>query len=660
MPGSQGEQCVDAMVRAMASAARSLRLYPPSSPIPRESLVQAADAIAECLSGRPVLSLAVTRSGFSASGLPVAVSPAVGDLAQTLRGHGVAELDVLPGCSTDELLSFLQAVLAEPGTVLAEGGLSAVLLARGVERVRVMEVALTVVETGFGPAGDEMADDFLAELAADPGRLATWLSTVARGDQATLADGLLELADASGTEGRSRLLASLTEAFGGLDPEGRDAILGLGIDGTDARPLVGEFLARLGTDQVAGAVTGGLYGKNMLSLSNALTCLPLGGRLDAILSEVRSLLPTAGHTSKEADFLDHMLAVRSSKAAEQPLLEAEVGYRQVAEVASVDEAAATRARDGVTADVGRTEARAVATMLSLLDQQSDFTLYRKSVESLAGMVRVLVRKRELELADRVIAELAAREGRAVQPWPELTAILTAAIEHSLAEGTMTALLEAVEEDASLVPVAQQILRRGGEVAQTALTAAALALPGRDGLELAAPLLGRRLADTLPALAANAQWFQVAPIARHLACASDPRANAALDGLLKRGDDQSRREAAKGLAASGSPAALSRLSSLMRDPSMEVAVAAARLTAHSGIPGSGAAIAARLGEIDVDGKDFRFARELIGCLARVPEAAATDALRALVQRRALIKRGDFAQVQELARQALEIQAKGGER
>lgn len=649
---------MDAVVRSMASAARNLRLYPPSSPIPRESLAQAQDAIADCLAERPVISLAVTRSGFSMAGLPVASSPAIGDLAQTLRAHGVAEVDVLPGCSTDEVLSFLQVVLTEPEAVRADGGLSTVMVAHGVEHVRVTEVALTVVEAGPASSGGE-ADGFLAELAVDPGRLATWLGTVTRGDQATLVDGLLELADCSGAEGRSHFLDSLSGAFGALDTEGRDAILGAGVDETAARPLVGELLARMGTDQVADALAGGLYGKNMLSLSNALTVLPLGDRLDAVLHEVRSLLPAGGHTQKEVDFLGHMLAVRSSTAAEAPLVDAEQGYRKVAEVAEVDEEATARARDRTAADIGRTEARAVATMLSLLDQQSDFDLYRKSVDGLADTVRVLVRKRELELADRVITELTAREARAAQPWPELTEVLSAAIARSLGEPTMTALLEAVAEDASLVPIAKQMLRRGGEAAQSALTAAALALPDGGGLDLAEPLLGRRLADTLPALAASAQWFQVAPIARRLAIASDPRASAALEALLGRGDDQSRREVAKGLAASGSATALPHLSSLMRDESMEVAVAAARLTARSGIPGSGAAIAARLGEIDIDGKDFRFARELIGCLARVPEAAATDALRALVGRRALIKRGDFAQIQELARQALELQAKGGE-
>ena len=70
--------------------------------------------------------------------------------------------------------------------------------------------------------------------------------------------------------------------------------------------------------------------------------------------------------------------------------------------------------------------------------------------------------------------------------------------------------------------------------------------------------------------------------------------------------------------------------------------------------------ARLDELDVDGKDFAVARELIGALAHTGDPGATEVLAGLASRRALIKRGHFAEVQDLANQALSQRAKAGGR
>ncbi|TLM99134.1 MAG: hypothetical protein FDZ75_00810, partial [Actinobacteria bacterium] len=57
---------VEAVVRSLATAGRSLRLYPAASPIPRQS-VEAASAALETFfaEGEPVLSLAISRDGFT-------------------------------------------------------------------------------------------------------------------------------------------------------------------------------------------------------------------------------------------------------------------------------------------------------------------------------------------------------------------------------------------------------------------------------------------------------------------------------------------------------------------------------------------------------------------------------------------------------------------
>ena len=86
--------------------------------------------------------------------------------------------------------------------------------------------------------------------------------------------------------------------------------------------------------------------------------------------------------------------------------------------------------------------------------------------------------------------------------------------------------------------------------------------------------------------------------------------------------------------------------------------AARTIAKSGVHGAAVLLASRLAELDVDTTDFTLARELIGALARTPEPAAEEALGRLAGRRALIKRGRFAEVQKLVSQALALRERGG--
>jgi len=95
---------------------------------------------------------------------------------------------------------------------------------------------------------------------------------------------------------------------------------------------------------------------------------------------------------------------------------------------------------------------------------------------------------------------------------------------------------------------------------------------------------------------------------------------------------------------------------LRDPSPEVAMVAARAVAKSGVSGSATLLTSRLAELDVDTGDFLLAREIITGLARVPEPAADVALARLGSRRALIKRGHFAEIQQLVARAQAVRAR----
>ncbi|HEX9093203.1 MAG TPA: hypothetical protein VF902_04395 [Coriobacteriia bacterium] len=648
---------LERIVRGLSGASKALRLYPSSSPIPRQAVDSAAESLASFLAAEPVLSFKVVRDGFAWGGQTVAPgAPGATDLADALRDHGIAELDFTPGVSANDLLTFLGIVLDKPETVRARGGLAASMAATGIDTIRVSEVSLTVVDP-FAASRDDDADAFLRELASDPERVGAWLSAASKGDPAALAAGLADLQGAAGADNLEALVQSLTSAIAAQGQETRDAVVAVGMEGGATRELLGRVFTRMPSGDLAKTLCGGGYGKNMLSMSAALTRLPLAQRYSDVLAQVRDILPDIGHSEKELAFLDHMLEARSAPS-EAALVDAKPAYRQVADAVRVDAAQVAGARDDVLTSARRADDSAIATMLTLLDQQRDFGLYRKTLDSLAGMVPALLERGRLDLAARIVSELAARESQAEQPWPDLTERLRAAIAEATSRRSMKALIAAVAADPSGVREAHVIMQRAGEAATATFVEEALAVKP-NGLAIAEQIVGRRLVDMLSAAAPRVQWFNVAPLVARLATESDARAQAAIEAVLRRSDEQSRREAAAGLASARGPFVLKHLGSLLRDPSAEVAIAAARAVGRSSSEAAAGLLGARFDEIDSDGKDFLFARELIGALAHCADPAAQSALERIAARRALIKRGHFAEVQDLAKRALAQRTSGGD-
>lgn len=649
---------VEGVVRALGTAAKTLRLYPPSSPIPRQSAETAAGSLAEALRAVDVVPLAVAREGFSYGGTPI-TSVGANDLADILTSHGVAEVDFMPGASPEDLVGFLTIVLRGSDEVRDSGGIGALLAAAGIETVRVSDVSLTVVEADGLVPGEDI-DEFLRELASDPAKLSLWLTTATGGDPTALAEGLAELAAASGPGGLQKLVDSLSSAFLSQQPEGKDALLGLAVRDGEAKNIMGAVLGSLQSTDIASSLAGGLFGKNMLSMSSMLSGLPLGNRLNDVLADVKPLLEQYGHGSSEVTFLDHMLEVRRHTEPEIPLAQQRPDYARVAAVANVADSDISRVRSEVQTSSANVSRRSVATMLQLLDQQRDFNLYCKTLDGLASTVPALFEIRDLDLASKVIDELASREGDTDLPWPELAARLKDAIAKATGKRSMAALLHAVVDDIGYADRARDVLRRAGSTAQSAFIEEALGLRDVDGLAVAQEVLGRRLLDLLIAHAPQAQWFHVAPIARKLAIEGDSRSSAAIEAIIKRTDEQSRQEAAKGLAEAGTALSLTHLKTLVRDTSPEVALIAIRAMGRSPVPGAATALGQRFDEMDCDGKDFVPCREILGALARSTDPGAGPILERIAGRKALIKRGHFVEISDLARQALAARSQGGAR
>lgn len=647
---------IDSAIRGMAAASKSLRLYPPTSPIPKEAVQTALAPLLEFLTTEPSLRLSVVRDGLAAGPQPVGANvPGATELSDVLRHHDVAELEIRPGVNVHELVTFLGALNRRPEEVRSEGGLTALLVGEGVESIRLTRVVLSVA-TGARPEADDEVDEFLRELALDPTRLSTWIAVASQNDASTFADGLAELADAAGgaggvggAEGAS-FGSSLSRAFETLDAVSRDALFGLAMEGRDPGGVVGDALGLLQADQLAEALCGGSYGANLLSLSSAVARLPLEGQLDGVLQHVRGHCLEQGHSDAELGFFDRMVGLRATGEPEAALVETDGGFVAVAatEVAR-DEVEASRGE--IRSALAAGSRRTVQTLLALLDQQNDYSLYCRTLDRLASLTKRLIQQGELVLADRVLMEMDNRSGSVDRPWADLGERIRKAIAAATGAEAMQGVLDRVARSDEDLDAAKRIVRHGGETAEHAVVSCALAGSDTACLDAAARLLGARLSDCLAVAAPHAPVAHLAEIAGRLASAGDARAVAALDTLVRRPEHDVRREVAKGLGGSGA-LGTRFLERLLKDPSPQVAMAAARSLGDTPSAHTAEVLADRLSDLDVDGDEFQVAAEIMRSLGRVGRREATSTLKRLAKRRAIFKRGHFSEVQQLAREALD--------
>ena len=301
--------------------------------------------------------------------------------------------------SGEELLAFLSVIARAVDEVRAENGVAALIRADGVENIRVSEVRLAVIEQEIG--ADEV-EGLLLGLAEDPGALAAWYAAAAAGDPVIFEAELVSLIDSADDDGGAQLVKSLGKAFKSQPPTGQDALMSLAMTPGPVRDLVGDLLGSFEATQIASSLLAGVFGKNMLSLSNALSSLPLDKAAAEVRAEVEAMLPRAGHTADEIDFLDHMLAVRALHEPEPPLVVQDRTYNAVLSASTLSDEDVARAREAVAASGRDVSAAGVRAMLVLMDEQTDFERYCRSAENLAGIVPRLIEQGDLALAAHVL------------------------------------------------------------------------------------------------------------------------------------------------------------------------------------------------------------------------------------------------------------------
>jgi len=178
--GNADMQGLERALKALATAVRSTRLYPPSSPIPMQSAQAAAAAFSESLpAGTTGLVLDVAREGFSCGGTMIgSAMPSVAELADVLREHAVAAMTLVPPLPAEEILAFVRVLTRPIAEIRAVGGFGAALTRHSIEHLRVTGVRLAAAEATESAAAVETdLKTWLQGLGSDAGRLSTWFAT---------------------------------------------------------------------------------------------------------------------------------------------------------------------------------------------------------------------------------------------------------------------------------------------------------------------------------------------------------------------------------------------------------------------------------------------------------------------------------------------------
>jgi HEAT repeat protein len=220
----QGEVRAEEIVRALAVAAAAVRLYPPTSEIPAQTvdrLVRVSEAVTSA--ARSPVRFAIEPKSFKIGDQLVGEGQAqVAGLAEMLYAHQVGQLIVAPGVTAEETSTFLRCVGSDPSAVREEGGLRHVMVTAGVTHIAVIELTLRA-SNEEGLAGLDLTSAPLEVLGPAVLRSAAdWARSAASGS------GRDELAEViGGLESAARELAMerVAQALLQLDEQTRGAVL---------------------------------------------------------------------------------------------------------------------------------------------------------------------------------------------------------------------------------------------------------------------------------------------------------------------------------------------------------------------------------------------------------------------------------------------------
>ena len=166
----EGYPRAEDVLRLLAAAAGSARLYPAASALPAEAIAKfVARTNNTAFSAQGPLRYVIDPHDFRVGDSPIASGNSqVVALAENLHALQVGQLVIAPGLSEAEAVAFVIVVNTDPASVRSQGGLRSALAAAGVAHIAVIEVSLRPSDEE-GLAGVDLLAaplDLIAEKAA--------------------------------------------------------------------------------------------------------------------------------------------------------------------------------------------------------------------------------------------------------------------------------------------------------------------------------------------------------------------------------------------------------------------------------------------------------------------------------------------------------------
>lgn len=504
---------VEEGLRALASAAGAVRLYPASSPMREEAIQRAGLAAASMAASGPVR-LTVDRERFLFESVPVGAGrPAIAALAESLHALQVGQIIIAPGVTTTEVAALLEVLSREAREVRTSGGARAALVAAGAQNLALVEVSLRASDRE-GLAGVDLVSAPLQEIASHlPAACERWSETA--------------LGDAPHD--------AVAESLSGIEPAMRD----LALARIAQSLLLLDEQTRL--DLMQAALQRSPSGAPMEGMLAALAKMPPAAlaRLLRLVADQRGVRPD--DLLREIALPPELL--REVKALVQPIPASDPvrGIPENVNPAALAAEAETDETDQLVVEAlireatpASTAGRALAASIEVFERKRD----AESVQALADAATVALRAGALDSLPEAIALLAEAVGA-----PDLAESGSAAARAIATEIVEAAPRLDAEQRGAILRAAARVSEHVAAVAGAELSA------GEDRRAIGATQVLLGLGDKrLVGIAARA---------------------------LEHPSSQVRLAAVRALADNGSPEAATALASALRHPDLDTALAAVR-------------------------------------------------------------------------------------
>jgi hypothetical protein len=141
---------VEIFIVRLSAAAKSLRLYPENSELPRRSAAEVVEALREALHGEPSLILGVSREGLVYDGtVAFPKSESFRGFAQEFYKRNLSDVRFDSATTADDIIRFLSLAVKSAEEVASLGGFEAALWQLAVSNVAVTEAATRVVDANL-------------------------------------------------------------------------------------------------------------------------------------------------------------------------------------------------------------------------------------------------------------------------------------------------------------------------------------------------------------------------------------------------------------------------------------------------------------------------------------------------------------------------------